>query len=339
MLLIVAHHFCVNSGILDKAYEQPFSLNSIYLFVFGAWGKTGINCFMMITGYFMCKSNITLKKYLKLVSEVLFYNIFIAIIFTISGYGTFKDIVNAFLLIRVIDSNHFFACFLMFYLLIPFLNILLKNLNREQHKRLILILMFLYIVLSTVPKFSVTMNYVSWFSVLYIVAAYIRFYPPKEQNWGLYTLILVAIAVGSIFMCLKLGMVLDKQIAYRFVSDSNTALAFAIAVCSFLYFKDLNLKQSKLINVIGSSTFGVLCIHANSMTMINWLWKDFLNVSGKYNLSFIQLTFFSFLSVVGVFVICVLIDQVRIHTVESVFLKCVEKNTYYMKAKKKFEIF
>lgn len=54
MLLIIAHHFVVNSGILDKAYEAPLSANSIFLFLFGAWGKTGINCFMMITGYFMC---------------------------------------------------------------------------------------------------------------------------------------------------------------------------------------------------------------------------------------------------------------------------------------------
>ena len=61
MLLIIAHHFVVNSGILDKAYEAPLSANSIFLFLFGAWGKTGINCFMMITGYFMCKSKITLN--------------------------------------------------------------------------------------------------------------------------------------------------------------------------------------------------------------------------------------------------------------------------------------
>lgn len=74
MLLIIAHHFVVNSGVLDKMYEAPLSANSIFLFLFGAWGKTGINCFMLITGYFLCKSNITLKKYIKLISEVLFYN-------------------------------------------------------------------------------------------------------------------------------------------------------------------------------------------------------------------------------------------------------------------------
>ena len=28
------------------------------------FGKTGINCFTLLTGYFMVKSNITLKKFL-----------------------------------------------------------------------------------------------------------------------------------------------------------------------------------------------------------------------------------------------------------------------------------
>lgn len=95
MFLIVSHHFVVNSGVLEKMYENPLSVNSIFLFLFGAWGKTGINCFMMITGYFMCKSKITLEKYVKLLCEVIFYNVVIAFIFAITGYGTwYNGLIN-----------------------------------------------------------------------------------------------------------------------------------------------------------------------------------------------------------------------------------------------------
>lgn len=287
----------------------------------------------------MCKSNITLKKYLKLTCEVLFYNIVIALIFVITGYGSIKDIIKAFLLVRVIDSSHFFACFLMFYLLIPFLNILLNHVSRQQHRRLIEILAFLYIFLSTIPKFDVVMNYVSWFSTLYIIAAYIRFYPPQERRWGLWTAAFFGMAVLSILICLKLGSVLGKQAAYRFVSDSNTFLAFAISVCSFMYFKELKIKQNRLINVIGGSTFGVLCIHANSMTMINWLWGDFLDVSAKYQLPLVELMVFSIITVLGIFTVCTLIDQIRVHTVEKFFLGHIENDVVYLKAKKIFEIY
>lgn len=66
MLLIIAHHYVVNSGIVEVLYENPINFKSIIMFLFGAWGKIGINCFILITGFFMCKSNISLKKFLKL---------------------------------------------------------------------------------------------------------------------------------------------------------------------------------------------------------------------------------------------------------------------------------
>lgn len=40
MLNIVSHYFVVNSGVLEKMYENPLSANSFFLFLFEAWGKT-----------------------------------------------------------------------------------------------------------------------------------------------------------------------------------------------------------------------------------------------------------------------------------------------------------
>lgn len=90
MLLIVAHHYVVNSGLMDVIKDEPFSSNSIFFYLFGAWGKTGINCFVLITGYFMCKSQITVQKFLKLLFEVLFYNILIYFVFAICKYEKFS---------------------------------------------------------------------------------------------------------------------------------------------------------------------------------------------------------------------------------------------------------
>lgn len=330
MILIVAHHFVVNSGVINRMYAIPFSTNSVFLFIFGAWGKTGINCFMLITGFFMCKSNITIKKFIKLVAEVLFYKIVIALIFIITGIGTIKDIIDAFLIVRTIDKN-FTACFLMFYLLIPFINILLKNINKTQHVKIMAILAFMYVVCGTIPKFNVSFNYVSWFVFIYLVAAYLRFYVTKEHKWGIMTLGFIILAIVSILVCLLIGQKYDKQIAYAFVSDSNTFLAFAISVCSFMYFKNLKIGYSKLINTIGGSTFGVLCIHANSDTMRDWLWKCFLNVSSAYDFAFGKLVLFSICSVIGIFIVCIVIDVVRKKYLERWFMEWIENTKVYAK--------
>ena len=336
MLLIVSHHYVVNSGVLEKMYENPLSANSIFLFLFGAWGKTGINCFMMITGYFMCKSRIMLEKYAKLIFEVLFYNIILSIIFFCTGYGSWMDIINALLIIKNVDSANFIACFLVFYLLIPFINILLNNINKKQHQYLLALLSFLYIFLGTVPKFSVTMNYISWFSFIYLVAAYIRFYSLTQRRWGFYTVLFTLLGCLSIIVCLVLGAKLDKEVAYKFVSDSNTFLAFAIALCSFLFFKNLHLKYSSVINAIGGSTFGVLCIHANSGTMRNWLWKTVFNVSGHYILPTMKLIVYSFGCVFLVFVSCTIIDIVRKKIMEKKIM-CLLETSLLLKIRKGFD--
>ena len=182
------------------------------------------------------------------------------------------------------------------------------------------------------------MNYVSWFSFLYIVATYVRLHSVKNRKWGLWTTFFIRLAILSIVTCLFLGDILDKQVAFRFVSDSNTFLAFAIGFCSFMFFKDLKINQSRTINIIGGSTFGVLCIHANSDTMRKWLWGTVLNVKGAYSLHFENLVLFSILSVLGVFMICSIIEVIRQKLVEKKILNWIEKTIVYNRIKERIEL-
>lgn len=330
MLLIVAHHYVVNSGVLELMYETPFTGNSIFLFLFGMWGKIGINCFVLITGYFMCKNSITMKRFLKLLLEVEFYKILIYIVFVASGYEaiSLSGIAKAILPVRAISTN-FTGCFLVFYLCIPFLNILVKNMNERQHLLLLSLTLFTYVFMGTLPKFSVTMNYVSWFICLYFIASHMRFYPKnlfeKTRLWGICTVVLIAICALSVICCVWLGSKMDKQMAYYFVSDSNTLLAVCMGVSSFLFFKNLKVRQSKVINMVASSTFGVLLIHANSDTMRHWLWQTVLNVKGMFYKPTYMLAVHAVVSVVAIFTVCVIIDQIRIRTVENKALNRIER--------------
>lgn len=287
MLLIVAHHYVVNSGLITVMEETPLSARSIFFYLFGAWGKIGINCFVLITGYFMCKSQITLLKFMKLLLEVIFYNIVIYAIFILSGYHEFTFAVILDSLPGLILKDNFTTCFLVFYLCIPFLNVLVQNLSRKQHLQLMALVLFIYTFHTTVPKTYVTMNYVSWFCVLYVVASYLRFYPTKfDKNvkfWSGGVFLCISLSVLSILAKLLLFVHWGRDLEpYRYVADSNELLALATAVTSFMFFKNFNIRQSKWINTIATSTFGVLLIHAHSNTIRKWLWKDVLDNAGHY---------------------------------------------------------
>ena len=91
MLMIVAHHDVVNSGLMSCIDAQNvLHFQDYFLLLFGWGGKTGINCFVLITGYFMCTSAITKKKFFKLLGERYFYAVAIWCLFFFTGYEAFS---------------------------------------------------------------------------------------------------------------------------------------------------------------------------------------------------------------------------------------------------------
>lgn len=330
MLLIVAHHYVVNSKLGGILQETPLSERSIFFYLFGAWGKTGINCFVMITGYFMCKSQITLQKFLKLLFEILFYNIVIYAIFVATGYEhlSLSGIENL-IPMRNLNTN-FTSCFLTFFCCIPFLNVLVQHINKKKHQYLVGLCLFIYTLHGTLPHTSVNMNYVSWFCVIYFIASYIRLYPlPYDKNvkiWGISTLLCIGISICSVLGVLYLNAYHHTDLPpYRYVSDSNSLLAVLTAVCSFMYFKNVHIPQSKFINIIGGSTFGVLLIHANSDAMRKWLWVDLLDNANHYQDNLFWLR--PIIVIFCIFIICIMIDRIRILTLErAIFNLILKKN-------------
>ena len=111
-------------------------------------------------------------------------------------------------------------------------------------------------------------------------------FPIKRSNrkWGWLTLLSILISMASVvFMAWLSTVFVNKNIpVFWFVADSNHIMALVTALCSFMFFKDLKIGYSKLINMIGASTFGVLLIHANSDIMRQWLWQDILNNVCQY---------------------------------------------------------
>ncbi len=329
MLMIVAHHYVVNSGLFSEGGPLIIdytSGKSLFMTLFGAWGKTGINCFLMITGYFMCTRNITPRKFLKLIGQIYTYNLLLFLVFLCMGYETLSPTR----LIKIAFpfwgfKTNFISCFVGFWLTIPFLNILVQNMTKRQHELLLLLMFGMFTLLGSIPTFQVGMEYIIWFGIIYLLSSFIRLYPYHIFNlkefWGWMTLASLVLAIVSIVgQRLLLGERVGK--GYFFVSDCNKIFPVVIALCSFLWFKNMNIKYSRIINAFGAGTFGVLLIHANSWTMIQWLWKDTVNVIEHYqSMDLSKLVFFSFGIVSMIFIICNLIDQLRTATLEKWFFR------------------
>lgn len=327
MLLIVAHHSIANSGVLELMAEEPSSLKSTFAYLLGMWGKTGINCFVMITGYFMCLSHISGRKFVKLLLEVLFYDLAIGSIFLLTDYTPFslKEVAKMCLPIKDMTSG-FTSAFLVFFLTIPFLNKLVHSLGEKEHLFLILLFTGMYVLPRYLPFVKSQMNYVVWFGVIYFIASYLRLHADKvyknenAQFWGMMTGISI---MFSIVMSVIVVRITNNVYSWSYLmSDCQGIMAIVVAVCSFMYFKNLRIRQNRIINTIAASCFGVLQIHTNSDSMRQWLWYDIVNVREYFTEDGFSWKIIVSISII--YVSCTIIDYIRIQHIETPVFKILD---------------
>lgn len=225
-------------------------------------------------------------------------------------------------------ADGFTSCFLLFYLCIPFLNILVHNMNKQQHQLLLALCLFIYTILGTTARIYVSMNYVTWFCVLYFISSYIRIYGINYKDvkikWGWLSLFSIVISVSSVLVLSIIVNTPGRE--FILVSDSNHIMAVITSVCLFMYFKDLQIKNSAFINKVASCMFGVLLIHANSDTMRQWLWRDTFDNVGWFATDYAVLH--ALISVTVIFIICIGLDLFRQRFVEKTLFNILDKKLF-----------
>lgn len=95
----------------------------------------------------------------------------------------------------------------------------------------------------------------------------------------------------------------------------------------FCFFVKINIKQSKLINTVAKSVFGVLMIHANSLTMIDFVWRKLFKSQWAFeNLGPVFIVH-AFVSVIVIFSVCSVIDMIRIRFLEKPTFQYFDKRS------------
>ena len=255
----------------------------------------------------------------------------------ITGYQslTLSETVKVLLPVTSVTQN-FVGCYLLFYLTIPFLNILVSKMTKRQHLLLISLCLLIYTIIGGIPKIRVDMNYVSWFMILFLIGSYLRLHPEKwfdnKKLWRNATAVTICLAIASVIAMLcaqewiNSRFNMNLELAYFLVSDSNKILAVAVAVSSFMLFKNSGIRYNSTINTIASATFGVLLIHANSDVMRQWLWRDTLGNAGWYinGGGWLEMAAHALISIVAVYAVCTVIELLRAKFIETPVLDACE---------------
>ena len=331
MIFIILHHYVVH-GEFDI---EKLNFNVSVLQIISMGGKFACNIFILITGYFMITSKVNYKKIILLIGEMLFYSILFMIIGIAVGITKFniKDFTKA--IFPIFWGNWFVIFYIMLYIMIPYINKLIEQLDKITFKKLLLIL---FIILSIVPTCTAeawSFSNIDIFIFMYMLGAYIRLYYDKKLSIktkiiciiSIIILFLSPIFIDCIGEILHTNKLLNK--ATYFLAQ-NSFLCIVASISMFLIFKNIELK-SNFINYISSSVLGVYLISDNR-TISYWLWNGLSPNANYLHSKFLIIHII--VKVFLIFVICTAIDKTRIILFEKHFKNIIDQIFEKIKSKK-----
>ncbi len=308
-----------------------------------------VNSFVLVTGYFQYNKILKPQKIFTLLNQSWFYRVLAVILFSFLGVVTLSPVAivkNVFPL-DITDSYWFLNCYIVLLCLSPFINQLIEKMSQKEHRHLIFLFLLLF---SIIPNISYQLNIkndgfsVIQFILLYFIGAYFAKYPLKKnlhfKNFSKYKtrLILIVIFIATWLFNYFLYHFASYLISFQNLNIKELGLylrqgcecygsLFVLiqSACYFLFFETLCF-QKKVINHIASLMLGVYFIHENPLVR-TWLYK-FLHLDVDYILSSNILIIKLFALALAIFIICMLIEQLRVLLFNFVnHRKCIIKTT------------
>lgn len=334
MVLIVAHHYSIHGGFI----LPEMNFNKALIQVLSLGGKLGVDCFVLITGYFMIESKFRLEKAVKLWAQIWFYSILFMTIFY--GFGIVEFNADTFIknLMPITYSMYWFATtYLVLYILTLFLNPAVKAMSRKRHLALICTLGILWSVLPTVTNGDFGYSTLGLFILLYLIGGYIRLYPNRwigrcRSNF-LFGIIMYGIIIVSAFLVDCLESSIPQLAGFEsYLAGENKITTILCAIGLFLGFKNLRMRYHPWLNRLAASMFSVYLIQENSF-IHPLLWSKWFK-NRLYSWSS-DLWIHAIVCIAMVIVICTAIDQIRIYWIERPIFGAFHRRHVWERAEQK----
>lgn len=308
MFLIVLGHVTWQTKF---AYNNMTLLHKVSIQSLWTGGELGVWGFTLISAYFLSASKFKVKSLRRVWGLTIFYSILIYLILLCSGLIIFniKDAVKS--IFPVLTGNYWYvSAYIGMYILVPYLNVLIKNLNKKYYQKLIILLFVIFSLLQYLKNITVVTNNNSIVDLIYIylIGGYIRKYSidftKDNMKWYILTFI------GSLLIMLLsiLGLDIFKPESWSAFLTTSSPFEAIAGVSLFLIIKNISISYNKIINSIAKSTFAVYLIHCQAI-FLPVLWQKIIRAERFENLTYTALI--EILIAIGIYIIATLIDYIR----------------------------
>lgn len=313
VLVVHADFLALGSPTKELFNENATFFWGQYLFQSMAIGC--VNMFVLLSGWFGIKPS--KKSFLNFIFQCLFFSIGIYVVMTCFGLtdtslkGILKGVLQCFYLYK---TYWFVLAYIGLYILSPVLNSFIEH-SSQRNLEYFLIAFFIFQSLFG-WLFPSIFFFVGGYSTLsfiglYVLARYCKIYTPHFTTFSKRTDLLIYIAVSLLIMLVSgSSKLLHLDYITGIMYTYSNPLVIIASLYLLLFFSKLRIKYIPLINTIAVSNFSVYLFHANP----NILATHFIPFVKGIVASFdgIVLLFVLFLSLVGIYVISVCLDRVRL---------------------------
>ncbi|WP_297081682.1 acyltransferase [uncultured Demequina sp.] len=294
MVGIVAHHYAVHGGVMGVTFDQDAAVT---LSVASAFGKWGVDLFVLVGAYFMVKRPSRGRSLASIYAQVLPISLLILATFlvvapdTVSGTEIKKSVLPV-----IFGQYWFVTAYVMLVLIAPYLAMVATGLTRVQLGRLIAVGVALWSVLNLVDGVWLYVSDLAWFALLFMIASYMRLHPlPGSRGawiaaaFGTGVAIPVAMWIATTLRWNATGLPEDLGWTRWLVAGPYSPLSLAFAVALLGAVLKSRERQSRVVNYWAAAAFGVYLIHDNPMVRA-WVWSDLVETPRQASSDWLLLT-------------------------------------------------
>lgn len=341
LLKIMAIIFIIINHICQTAYENPLMLpemygslfhkeyvnNDIYYLIMCLirnFGAIGNNLFFMCSAWFLCdKKTTNYKKVITIIIDTWCISV-LFLLFHMCFIGKLPILVVIKNIFPITFQNNWYVTFyVMFSVIYPLLNIIIRNISRNCHFIICLVGIIIYFgvdfLIGSYFYNSILIDYI----ILYFIVSYIKKYMMSFANNILYNKLMIIIGlIGTLGI-----MILTYLVGNKISIFGNYILhwckinnPFVVILCIGLLnvFKDINLKSKIILDVSSLSLF-IYLIHENYLFRNYSRVKMMVSLLLKYGYNNVLLIIFAF----SIFIL-----------VTSIIISFIYKKTIHILAEK-----
>ena len=331
MLMVVMSHVLVMGGILYSS--NP--INHLIAYFLEISSFCAINCYALISGYVGIYSKYKISNLAFLWCRVAFYTVSINILFKCIAPESIDNqtLISSFF---PVFSNQYwyFTAYALMFLFIPILNEGICRLSENSIRIIIYAVIAMSVIYPFVTDkwgdiFNLNEGYSTlWLAILYVIGGYIRKYgflkKLKSHRTAIFLLLYLAFVLIT-FVSLKVIPIVSEQIFGYIKYDKillqyNSITMLSAAVCLLLAFEQIEFSSFwiKIIAFFSPLTFGVYTIHEQKQVRARLIINSFVWVAELPAYLMLPLVIGI---VIGIFLICSIIDLVRHNLFKAFKLK------------------